>query len=246
MQAIFDFDRTLSREMVYNNLGGPDPDAALAKPASWWSQQFGGHARISMLRTMLGRLREMGVELFICSHNHPEVITIGLGQVQLDEFFLPSRVSGRGARAGGGKSMRRKTPICPGISSLLSPCFSIESKAADKGRKKSNSKAGRMQPLQIIGLIGGGGWAKGPRVRRSLQDNGVDSTDAAFVDDDGKNCQEVSRACPGICCVHCDARAGLTAQELQLLIEFFSSRLALADEPNNSSEEEDSDSSFFD
>eukprot|EP00927_Polykrikos_kofoidii_P027097 TRINITY_DN23969_c0_g1_i1.p1 TRINITY_DN23969_c0_g1~~TRINITY_DN23969_c0_g1_i1.p1 ORF type:complete len:740 (-),score=124.79 TRINITY_DN23969_c0_g1_i1:193-2322(-) len=87
MQAIFDFDKTLAKEMIYDLLGGPNIELAKQMQTSWWIEQFGGQERLDMLDRMLENLTELGVKSYICSFNHPEVIAEGLQRVNLIHYF---------------------------------------------------------------------------------------------------------------------------------------------------------------
>lgn len=93
MQAILDFDCTLSEAMVYDNLGGGSLERARQMRLPWWLKQFGGRARLQMLEDFLGRLEGLDVSVHLCSHNNTEVIKEALRRVNLARFFVDT--SGR-------------------------------------------------------------------------------------------------------------------------------------------------------
>lgn len=92
-RAIFDFDNTLTREVVFNDLveqlGGAAPtrEKAQAMSDQWWVHEFGGLERIRKLDSMMNTLTAMGVELYICSRNNDAVIVEGLRRVGLLQYF---------------------------------------------------------------------------------------------------------------------------------------------------------------
>lgn len=97
MQAFFDFDNTLTKEMVFFDLckffRTQRPTAQMAKDMSddWWISEFGGVERIKKIDMMLKSLRQMNVKCFICSQNYPEVIEEGLKRVGIAGHFMNDR-----------------------------------------------------------------------------------------------------------------------------------------------------------
>lgn len=90
MQAILDFDCTLTEAMVYDNLGGGSLERARQMRLQWWLEQFGGKERLQMLEDFLARLERQNVSVHLCSHNNTEVIKEALKRVNLARFFVDS------------------------------------------------------------------------------------------------------------------------------------------------------------
>jgi len=102
-QAIFDFDNTLTRVMVFDELvrifslgsqnaptGQDLGETAQAMSDQWWVDAFGGRERIVKLNNMLSSLRAMDVKCYVCSMNVDTVIVVGLGRVGLLQHFQRS------------------------------------------------------------------------------------------------------------------------------------------------------------
>lgn len=94
-QAIFDFDNTLTHEMVYNDLihafGGkrnpPTTEMAGCMGDDWWLHEFGGQERVDDLNWMLDELKSLGVKSYICSMNVDGIIIEGLRRTGLAHHF---------------------------------------------------------------------------------------------------------------------------------------------------------------
>mmetsp|Transcript_79787 Transcript_79787/g.141274 ORF Transcript_79787/g.141274 Transcript_79787/m.141274 type:complete len:491 (+) Transcript_79787:35-1507(+) len=93
MQAFFDFDNTLTKEMVFFDLckffrtQRPTGEMAKQMADDWWISEFGGVERIKKLDMMLISLRKMNVKCFICSQNFPDIIEEGLKRVGIAQHF---------------------------------------------------------------------------------------------------------------------------------------------------------------
>lgn len=115
--AFFDFDNTLTQEMVFHDLqrlygisSAPTLAMAHAQSDEWWIGEFGGRERLRKLENFLMRLRSMGVKCYVCSMNVPEIITEGFRRVGILHHFMNERGVVRivPAWAGGDKGKRVK------------------------------------------------------------------------------------------------------------------------------------------